>query len=83
MYDVAGHEITRNKLRAADAWMDEYATIVHQQSVQLPASNPVGDLSQLKEVRNRLQCASFEWSVVELQGCFGAASAFCTSKARW
>lgn len=61
VYNVPGHEITRNKLRAADVWMDEYAKLVHQQSMQLPSSNPVGDLAQMVAIREKFQCKSFQW----------------------
>ena len=63
VYEVPMHEITRNKLRAADAWMDSYARLVHRHSPALPDDNPVGDISQLQDIRERLQCKSFQWSV--------------------
>jgi polypeptide N-acetylgalactosaminyltransferase len=63
VHDVPSHEITRNKLRAADAWMDGYAALVHRQSPPLvaEANNSVGDLSQLLAIRHKFQCKPFQW----------------------
>ena len=58
VYTVPGDEISRNKVRAALEWMDEFAPLV-----ELTKKNdlPVGDLSHMREVRERLQCKPFSW----------------------
>lgn len=61
VYRVPGEEIHRNKLRAAEVWMDEYAKIARVAIPALPSSMDLGPLDQVKAVRERLQCKSFKW----------------------
>jgi polypeptide N-acetylgalactosaminyltransferase len=51
VYTVPFHEITRNKLRAAAVWMDEFNDIVVDSSPALPVKNPVGDISDRVAIR--------------------------------
>lgn len=60
VYTVPGDEIARNKRRAAAVWMDEYAEVAYGQLSPLPASNPIGSLEAMLEVRRRHQCKPFK-----------------------
>lgn len=60
-YKVPGYEITRNKLRAAAVWMDEYARLVEYASPPLPSDMSLGDLSKRMELRKKLKCRPFSW----------------------
>jgi polypeptide N-acetylgalactosaminyltransferase len=51
----------RNKLRAAEVWMDEYKDIVHRVMPPLPKTHPLGDVSHMKKIREKYQCKSFKW----------------------
>ncbi|OLP88613.1 Polypeptide N-acetylgalactosaminyltransferase 3 [Symbiodinium microadriaticum] len=55
VYEVPGQEIARNKLRAAEVWMDDYKK----------AASDFGELVLLAEdriaLRHRLGCAGFDW----------------------
>lgn len=50
---------TKNKWRAIRAWMDDEHAAVMQK--YLPEPNNVGDISNMHELRDRLQCRSFQW----------------------
>jgi len=60
VYKVPGEEIHRNKIRAATAWMDDYANISR---LVIPVLDEgfIGNIDKLKAIRTRLQCKSFEW----------------------
>lgn len=60
-YKVPGTEITRNKLRAAAVWMDEYAKLVEYASPPLPPGTTLGDLKPRQDLRRKLQCKPFKW----------------------
>lgn len=60
-YKVPGEEISRNKLRAAEVWMDDYKALVKYATSPLPASLPLGDLGPRLELRKKLQCKDFNW----------------------
>lgn len=60
-YQVPGFEITRNKLRAAAVWMDEFEPLVRYASPPLPEDTTLGDLSPRVELRRKLQCKPFRW----------------------
>mmetsp|Transcript_1135 Transcript_1135/g.4716 ORF Transcript_1135/g.4716 Transcript_1135/m.4716 type:complete len:683 (+) Transcript_1135:112-2160(+) len=56
VYKVPGEEISRNKLRTAKVWMDEYSKLVEYATSALPESLPIGDLEPRHELRRKLQC---------------------------
>ena len=58
VYNISGDITNRNKLRAALAWMDEYAALVRLNRM---SALPIGDLSYMHKVRSRLQCKPFAW----------------------
>eukprot|EP00971_Amphidinium_carterae_P269302 5342490-Amphidinium_carterae.1 len=61
VYTVPMEEIYRNKLRAADVWMDEYKHIVHMFSGSLPRGMSTEPLESRIALRNKLNCKSFQW----------------------
>jgi len=61
VYPVPYHEIHRNKLRAAEAWMDDYKNIVKITMPKLPEDNPLGSVKEALDLRVRLHCKSFKW----------------------
>eukprot|EP00439_Symbiodinium_sp_Y106_P054063 s337_g7.t1 len=61
VYKVPGEEISRNKLRTAEVWMDEYKSLVQFASSPLPAALPIGDLEPRRKLREKLQCKDFRW----------------------
>ncbi|KFG40249.1 GalNac, partial [Toxoplasma gondii p89] len=61
VYTVPGALIHRNKLRTAHVWMGEYARIVELVIPRLPQDKPLGDLTELKALRDRLKCKDFNW----------------------
>jgi len=60
-YKVPGIDITRNKLRTAAVWMDEYAKLVEYASPPMPHNYGLGDLEPRKRLREKLQCKPFKW----------------------
>jgi len=61
VYRVPGEEIIRNKLRAAEVWMDDYAQLMKYATAKLPPELPLGDIQPRIDLRKRLQCKSFKW----------------------
>jgi polypeptide N-acetylgalactosaminyltransferase len=60
VYSVPSQVIARNKLRAAEVWMDEYKEIVFD--LMEPAEGiDLGPLEYMYDIRKRLQCKSFKW----------------------
>ena len=66
VYKVPGSYIQRNKLRVAEAWMDEYGDIVKM--AMYPASETliVGSVDEARQIRQRLKCHSFKWFMEHL-----------------
>jgi len=60
-YLVDNNLIVRNKLRAADVWMDEFADIAYLAMATLPDGYSVGDTSEQKRKRKELGCKSYQW----------------------
>eukprot|EP00041_Stephanoeca_diplocostata_P014834 m.280150 g.280150 ORF g.280150 m.280150 type:complete len:652 (+) comp19820_c0_seq9:134-2089(+) len=63
-YTLPPNSITRNKLRTAAIWMDEYAPIV-----QTALGNPemdIGPLDHMLALRKRLECKPFSWYMKEV-----------------
>ncbi|EDQ90874.1 uncharacterized protein MONBRDRAFT_23972 [Monosiga brevicollis MX1] len=61
VYTVPGHVIVKNKLRAAEVWMDEYKEVVQRVMPPLPRGMDLGDLSAMQEIRRKFQCKPFKW----------------------
>jgi len=61
VYKVPGEEITRNKLRAAEVWMDEYKELVKLASARLPDGMSIEPLQERSRLREKLQCKNFKW----------------------
>merc|ERR1712194_751826 len=66
VYKVPSEIIYRNKLRAADVWMDEFAGLVHLSMSPLPPGTTIGNLTAAKAVRERLKCKDFAWYMREV-----------------
>jgi len=61
-----GSIFLKNTLRAAKVWMDEYVIHFYHSRGGDPQSMEVGDLSERLEVKDRLQCKSFQWYLEEV-----------------
>lgn len=60
VYRVPGEEIARNKLRAAEVWMDDYKDIV---KLNLQPGLELGNLEDRRQLRKKLQCKSMDWFI--------------------
>eukprot|EP01147_Barroeca_monosierra_P009765 gene9766-1967_t len=61
VYTVPGDVIVRNKLRAAEVWMDEYKDIVKRVMSPLPRGKTLGPIDMMLDIRKRLNCKPFKW----------------------
>lgn len=55
-----GDYLSRNYRRVAEVWMDDYKKHLYKRRPSIEHTEP-GDLTKMREVRERLQCKSFDW----------------------
>ncbi|EDQ85941.1 uncharacterized protein MONBRDRAFT_38577 [Monosiga brevicollis MX1] len=61
-YSLPQGHVAKNKLRTAAVWMDDYAFIVHEAlGIKPEQLEQMGDISDMLELRDRLQCKNFDW----------------------
>lgn len=54
--------VERNLARVAEVWLDEYKDLFYGHGYHLIQKNlDIGDLTQQRELRKRLQCKNFKW----------------------
>ncbi|CBY34413.1 unnamed protein product [Oikopleura dioica] len=62
---VKGNFVDRNYVRVVEVWWDEYSKYFYERKPNAKHVDP-GDLTEVKAVRERLQCKSFDWFMKEI-----------------
>jgi polypeptide N-acetylgalactosaminyltransferase len=60
VFNVSSETILRNKLRAAEIWMDEYKEIVYD-LIEPAGGIDLGPLDYMRGIRKKLNCKPFQW----------------------
>jgi len=58
VYRVPGELIAKNKLRAAEVWMDQYKDLVKLATMSIP---DIGNVEDRRQLRDKLKCKNFDW----------------------
>jgi polypeptide N-acetylgalactosaminyltransferase len=62
---ILGNFVDRNYVRVVEVWWDEYSKYFYERKPNAKHVDP-GDLTEVKAVRERLQCKSFDWFMKEI-----------------
>uniref|UniRef100_A0A8C1ADV1 Polypeptide N-acetylgalactosaminyltransferase n=1 Tax=Cyprinus carpio carpio TaxID=630221 RepID=A0A8C1ADV1_CYPCA len=62
--DLTAH-VRRNALRVAEVWMDEFKSHVYM-AWNIPQEVNIGDITERKALRKKLQCKTFRWYLVNI-----------------